>query len=326
MPTRRRLLATLPCVALAGCLGSAPDAGGTGQTSDETNGTGRTTTADEATTTPSLPDDLTRRNGETVVDFPAMTDGEVSVDSEDGITTLAFSGPTDATFELAAAAGGEVVTDGPPTASKTLTPADEPRAFVAPVYRDGGFEFRVYANTAFREMGDLHVWAGPGGTVAGDAAVSRPAEFDSRTDAVGRTTVSGADVDGAEDGAPLSVGVFDAPLDAVRSGDAADVRGVALQSGESLRRTPAAPKVALAYEFADESVTITHEGGDTLSGPTLSVEVGGEATDAAFPDEVSAGESVTADLSGVESGTTVRVVWTAPEGDFSAVLGRATVP
>lgn len=325
MPTRRRLLALLPSVAFAGCLGSVPDADGPGQTGDGTTSIDRTTTS-EATTTLSLPDDLIRRDGETLVDLSATMDGDVSLSSEQGVTTVTLSGATDATFDLAAVNDGEIVTDGTPVASRTLTPADEPRAFVAPVYRDDDFEFRVYANTAFRELGDLYVWASSGETVASDPSVARPAAFDALTDAVGRTTVSAADVDGAPEGAPLSVGVFDAPLDAVRSGDAADVQGVALQSGESMRRTPEAPAVAFAYEFGDESVTITHEGGDTVSGSNLSVVIDGETADAAFPDEVSAGESVTVDLAGVESGATVGVVWTAPEGDFSAVIGETTVP
>lgn len=318
MPTRRRLLATLPTAALAGCIGSTPDTGGTGRTTDPE------TTA-ETTTAPPLPDDLVRRDGETVVDVPATTGGEVSVRSESGLTRFGFSRPTDADFELAAVSGGEVVRDGDPTASETLTPADEPRAFVAPVVRDGGFEFRAYANAAFRELGDLHLFASPTRSVTGESAVSRPAEFEALTDAVGRTTVSGAAVEGAPDGAPLSVALLDAPLEAVRSGETGDLTGVVLRSG-TIRQTPSAPAVAFGFEYADDAVTITHEGGDSVAGPNLSVRVAGDPAGATFPEEVSAGDAVTVALSEVESGATVRVVWTAPDGDFSAVLAESTVP
>ncbi|WP_435178620.1 hypothetical protein [Halorussus sp. AFM4] len=322
MPTRRRLLAALPSVALAGCLGRATGPDG----SDTTDGTPAATTTDPATT--SFPGDLVRRNGRTVVDFPALSDGEVSVESSPGVATIAFSGSVDADFELAVAVDGEMAGEGSPiAASRTLTPADEPRAFVAPVYRSAeeGFEFRAYANTAFRELGDLHLLAAPGRSLAADGAASRPAEFESLTETVGRTTVSAADVEGADAGAPLSVGLLDASLEAIRSGDASSVSGVVLQYVQGVQQQ-SSPKAVFEFEFDNDSVTVTHRGGDGIAGANLAVRVGGEPAAVAFPEEVTAGDSVTVDLSGVAAGTSVRVVWTAPERDRAAVLGAATVP
>ena len=321
MPQRRRILAALPSVALAGCLGRTTGPGG----SDTTETEAIETTGPETTT--ALPGDLVRRDGQTVVDFPGLSDGEVSVESSKGDASITFADAVDADFELAAVADGEVV-DGESrlTASRTLTPADEPRAFVAPVYRsaDEGFEFRIYANTAFRKLGDLYLLAAPGRSLVGESTVSRPAEFDALTESVGRTTVSAADVDGAESGAPLSVALLDASLDALRSGDG-DVSGVVLRYGRGGQER-STPKAAFEFEFADGSVTVTHYGGDAIAGSNLAVKVGGEPSGAAFPEEVTAGESVTVDLSAVEPGTSVEVVWTAPESDRSTVLGAAAVP
>lgn len=323
MPTRRRILAALPSVVLAGCLGRTAGPGGSDTTGTDSNGT----TTDAATTT-ALPEELVRRNGKTVVDFPGASDGEVTISSSQGVTSIGFSEAVGTDFELAAVADGEMAAEkGPITASRTLTPADEPRAFVAPVYRntDERFEFRVYANTAFRDLGTLHLLAAPGRSLAVDGAASRPAEFESLTGTVGRTTVSGADVEGAEAGAPLSVALVDTSLESLRSGDGGGASGVVLRRAQGERR-PASPKAVFQFEFADESVTVTHHGGDSIAGGNLAVRVGGQPADAAFPEEVTAGDSVTVDLSGIDADTSVTVVWTAPEGDRSAVLGEATVP
>lgn len=329
MPTRRRLLAALPSVALAGCLGRTTDPGATDASATgpiETT-TDRTTATSPATTA-ARPDDLIRRNGRTVVDFPAMSDGEVSVESTSGVTGITFSEPTEVNFELAAIADGEAVGDESHlVASRSLTPADEPRAFVAPVHRNAtdGFEFRVYANGAFRELGTIHLLAAPGRSLTGDRATSRPAQFDALTETVGRTTVSSADIEGADAGAPLSVALLDASLEAVRSGDGSNVSGVVLRRARG-ERGPSSPKAVFEFEFADESVTVTHHGGDSIAGSNLAVSVGGEPTEAAFSEEVTAGDSVAVDLSSVVPGTSVKVVWTAPDADRSSVLAEATVP
>ncbi|NHN58653.1 MULTISPECIES: hypothetical protein [Halorussus] len=321
MPTRRRLLAVLPSVAFAGCLGRTAGPGGSDTAATDFDGT----TTDPATTT-ALPEDLVRRNGRTVVDFPGTSDGEVSVSASEGVTGVTFSDAADADFELTAVADGNVVVgEGRLAASRTLTPADEPRAFVAPVYRnDEGFEFRAYANTAFREMGTLHLLAAPGRSLVGDDAVSRPAGFESITGNVGRTTISAADVEGAEAGAPLSVALVDASLESLRSGNGSTASGVVLQHTREVREP--SPKAVFRFEFGDGSVTVTHHGGDSIAGGNLAVRIGDEPTGAAFPEEVTAGDSVSVDLSGVEAGTSVRAVWTAPEGDRSAVLAKTTVP
>lgn len=119
----------------------------------------------------------------------------------------------------------------------------------------------------------------------------------------------------------------------VRGGDAAD--------------GPAPPQIAFEFDYdaaaADSSdtgvLTITHSAGDNADAATLSVggsgivALDGIDTDVTAPEtnwsdatgveEVSAGRSVTV---GVRSDCRVSVIWTAPDGDESAVLAEYDGP
>ena len=95
------------------------------------------------------------------------------------------------------------------------------------------------------------------------------------------------------------------------------------------------PQASFSFEFASNGdVTITHDGGDTISdGDRL--DTTGDTWDDDTNDwhgehsgsEVSAGTSITLNNNGdAWAGETVRVVWTSTNGDSSATLGSADAP
>jgi hypothetical protein len=97
--------------------------------------------------------------------------------------------------------------------------------------------------------------------------------------------------------------------------------------GESGDDGTTVPQVQLTFEFDGETMTVTHEGGDTITASTLTLLVGESPADVQFADEydeVTAGDRITVDISGVDTGTLVYVTW---EGDGSSyVLAEAQVP
>jgi flagellin-like protein len=94
-----------------------------------------------------------------------------------------------------------------------------------------------------------------------------------------------------------------------------------------------APQASFNFEFdtSADSITVTHDGGDTIpSSSTLEVS-GPDATetfDNSGSSDISAGaqSSHTLTTLAATSGDTVRVVWTASNGDNSATLGKADRP
>jgi len=94
--------------------------------------------------------------------------------------------------------------------------------------------------------------------------------------------------------------------------------------GEQVQQTT--PQATFDFDYAGNDAEITHEGGDNLNGDNSGsvVITSDSATDTQWGLPISAGESVT--HSGVSSGETVRVVWTAPDGSTSQTIGRSSVP
>ncbi|WP_049935713.1 type IV pilin [Haloplanus natans] len=100
-----------------------------------------------------------------------------------------------------------------------------------------------------------------------------------------------------------------------------------------------APQASFSFEFADtggfdgsgdDYVNITHEGGTTIDNATLGVQGDGSA-DLALEDAggwadgtINAGDQIS--YNGVNSGETVRVVWTNPNGGSTNTIARATAP
>jgi len=108
-----------------------------------------------------------------------------------------------------------------------------------------------------------------------------------------------------------------------------------------------APQASFNFEFdqgagdfsdTNDSLTVTHDGGDTLDRAQVSVTVGGtegsSLTGGTYNDfpaaSVSAGSSASYDEAGsgsqIASGTDVRVVWSSASSETSATLGQTTVP
>ena len=107
-----------------------------------------------------------------------------------------------------------------------------------------------------------------------------------------------------------------------------------------------APQASFSFDFSSNGgfsgdtgapstgdiVNITHEGGETIENSTLSVSGDGTQTlqresgnwGPSGDDVVSAGDQIT--FSGVNSGETVRVVWTNPNGGSTNTIARATAP
>jgi flagellin-like protein len=91
------------------------------------------------------------------------------------------------------------------------------------------------------------------------------------------------------------------------------------------------------FSDSDDTVTITHDGGDTVTASQVTVRIGGTAQGSlagTFTDfsgtEISAGSTAEYDEGGtgteISSGADVRVVWSSASSDTSATLGRTTVP
>lgn len=75
------------------------------------------------------------------------------------------------------------------------------------------------------------------------------------------------------------------------------------------------------------SLSITHDGGDTIESANLVVNVAGSSATlaTAFPTEVSAGstgELNIDDTTAYTSGDEVRIVWNSPNSDKSATIGQ----
>ncbi|WP_420191986.1 type IV pilin [Haloplanus salinarum] len=107
-----------------------------------------------------------------------------------------------------------------------------------------------------------------------------------------------------------------------------------------------APQASFSFEFSStggfdgdtgppgtgDIVNLTHEGGETIDNSTLTVEGDGTKTleyesgnwGSSGDGAVSAGDRIT--FSGVNSGETIRVTWTNPDGGSTNTIARSTAP
>lgn len=91
--------------------------------------------------------------------------------------------------------------------------------------------------------------------------------------------------------------------------------------GSEAERADRTPQAAFSFDRQGEELTITHTSGDAIRADRLTVYVGERAAEPQFDGAtVQAGDRVTVDVSGVDSGTTVRVIWS--DGDGSTVLAQ----
>jgi flagellin-like protein len=86
--------------------------------------------------------------------------------------------------------------------------------------------------------------------------------------------------------------------------------------------TEATPTAQFGFDYDGSTVTVTHEGGDTIDSARLSITGPGTATQ--FSGDVTAGS--TGSMSGVSQGNTIRVVWESEGGDSTQTLASYEVP
>lgn len=100
------------------------------------------------------------------------------------------------------------------------------------------------------------------------------------------------------------------------------------------------PKVSLGFDFdgnangygpsdGDDSVAVTHRGGDPVQNNAITVISSGTSVDGPFPNsEVTAGDTATISEPSItlESGNKVQVIWESPDGEGTAILGERKVP
>ncbi|ERJ05200.1 hypothetical protein HLRTI_002828 [Halorhabdus tiamatea SARL4B] len=112
---------------------------------------------------------------------------------------------------------------------------------------------------------------------------------------------------------------------------AAVIATFVLGLGEQISDT--APSATFTYDFDDSvnpnTLTVTHNGGQSLSSSNLKVNVNGTQItnaggdygyDTNWPSDVSAGGSAV--LQGIQQDDDVEIIWSSPDGDQSAILSE----
>ncbi|WP_257297649.1 hypothetical protein [Haloarchaeobius sp. FL176] len=97
--------------------------------------------------------------------------------------------------------------------------------------------------------------------------------------------------------------------------------------GESGGGGTTAPQVQFAFEFTSDTMTVTHEAGDTIQASNLTLIVGNGQASTQFVDEyeeVTAGDSIPVDISNTDSGSQVALVWS--DGQTNSILAQTQVP
>lgn len=318
--TRRRVIAATALFGLAGCL-------------DRQSAGSPSSPSDSPTPSTELPMDLQLADGVPTIALSAITDGEFSVG--DGLL-VKYTAPIETTFDAAAVHEGHEIAVEPTSDELRVDlaiPAGlPPTVSIVPIYHQGeGFEYRIYANKAFRELHDWQVAAGTGSVFDGDGIGSRAVAFEGHYAHVHRDVVTADLVPDANPSDPLSVGVFQYDHEQLRSERPDDITGVMLFGRRGPRRTPSqAPAVQFTIDDdpSAETVTITHDGGDHVNADNLLVRVDDTPTAAQWDDEyetVTAGTDLTVDVSKAPSGATLRVIWESDDGSSAATLARHTV-
>jgi flagellin-like protein len=128
---------------------------------------------------------------------------------------------------------------------------------------------------------------------------------------------------------------------------AAVIATFVLGLGDSISNT--APQASFSFDYEDQTtnsltdleggtgstdgvLTVTHDGGDSIDATAISISddegnslSGGDGNDVftASDNEITAGDS---DAFTIDSGDTIRVIYTQPSGDSSATLGQFEGP
>ncbi|PSQ14055.1 hypothetical protein BRD02_10490, partial [Halobacteriales archaeon QS_8_69_73] len=239
-PDRRRLLAAIGSAGatglLAGCGGTSPDG------TPEPTSTASPTAAPES-----------RLVKDGVVDYPGMIDGAATVENADGGSRIEYDDPPRA-FRLEGAFEGES-RPSELAVGRDMT-VDARAGFVAPMYDDSAeaFVFRLFADGAFVDYADWRLTSLANGRLTPAGAV--PFER----------------IEGDVYGAGVSPGTIDRLflVDATAEelqGGTDGLSGIVVLVG---RPSPPEPvtvpqtRFGFDYDAGAETLTITHEEGDTV--------------------------------------------------------------
>ncbi|MFD1515218.1 hypothetical protein [Halomarina rubra] len=307
--SRRRLLAVGVLgrtATLAGCLQGPTGDGAT--TPDGTDASTRTpghtavaTTdagAEPGTETPSAsPPDVRIEADSVAVELASVTDGAVTVDARaavDAASRVAYTAPVETTFELRGTWGGTSVPGdgGPLVVSRTLPLDGPPAGFVAPVYRESeGFEYRVYANRAFRDAFDWHLTGSSERRIRkGGDRTTRSAAFEEHAPGVYRDVFRPTDV-GADPTDPLTVAVTNYTVAEILDDRPSEVAGVSLVPATG-GVDETVPQVRFGFVKTETGYELRHAGGDTVDADHLLVSVDGDPAATQFEGTVAAGSSI----------------------------------
>ena len=332
MVRRRRLLLGLATAAgVAGCTNASTESS---PTTTDSSASGDTTTAETSATPPADLSAVT--GGKYGVNVSAVSDGAVSA----GDDRVEFTEPVRKTWNVVGYQGGTRVgrerngsrtpaagtDDEPPLViGRTLNPTDDAQhGFGTPVYDAEAerFELWFYVDETYRAAHDTHYVVT--GTSRRTDFESREAEFTEQVDGIYRTSVTYDRPVSADMAFPFGT-LLDRPLAEVTPNTGQRPAYTAVGVDPRLERRRSAPQVAFSFEYdrTAETVTIAHDGGDSVTGSNLQVLIDGSPV-TAFEGEVTAGDSTTVDVSGAASGARLRVVW--EDDGVSATLAAFDLP
>ena len=85
-----------------------------------------------------------------------------------------------------------------------------------------------------------------------------------------------------------------------------------------------APQASFSFDFSeDDTVTVTHTGGDTIQNSSLTLNGNNVSHFTNTDEQVSTGDTATVDIGG---GEVARVIWENPAGGSSNTLAERTAP
>ena len=292
--SRRRLLGVTGSVLVGSLAGCSSSSSGDDTTSPDDDGNGSMAT---------VPDGAVSDSG--VVNYPEFVDGAASV--TDGGRRIEYADPA-ATFALLAGFEGDPAPEEELQISRDLA-GDVKAGFIAPVY-DGGFVYHFFVNRAFVEYTDWYVVTADANGPADD----RDASFTQVRNDIFHLSVT-PEIE------EQRVLVADYDISAMDENEG-NVTGLLINRLEETQSTPESdiPQAVFAFDYDSDAgtVTITHQGGESISGENLVVIVDNNRLESQFGEsDVTAGDSATVDA---PPGVTVRVVY--DDGDQSAILAE----
>lgn len=275
---------------LAGCLGTGGDSG---ETDD-----------------PGEAESVAGVIADGVVDYEALTDGDGAIG--DDPTSIAYASPSQR-FLVETLLGGGTPTGGSYRVSPDLG-GDDPTIFFAPEYLGDEWRLHVFANEAFLGADDWRVIDTDADGVAGEYDAS----FAAVVEGISHVSVT---VSGAAD----AVAIANRDPEGIRAEDVDATAFLLVWAGSGTETEVPGPQAAFSFDFREDAVTITHDGGEVLDTENLSVVIEGSTVGGVFSGgEFRTGDSVEVDLSSYSGGDELRIVWS--DGEQSRTLARTDIP